>query len=162
MPAATIWQRFDLPGADVRLAQFCNAASAQHWFTRLHAEVPWERHRLRLFGRQVEAPRLSCWIGDADAVYTYSGTRPCRMPDCGVQRVARWPRCILRRATTRLVQSVPRRPRLDGLARTMKQKLAHNPCIASLSFGASRASPTPPQQPDLRPEIELQPGAAFC
>jgi alkylated DNA repair dioxygenase AlkB len=69
------WQRFELPGADVRLAQFCDAAAAQHWFERLHAEVPWQQHRVRIFGREIASPRLSCWIGDADAVYTYSGTR---------------------------------------------------------------------------------------
>jgi alkylated DNA repair dioxygenase AlkB len=75
MTMATDWQRFDLPGADVRLARFCDDAAAQAWFERLHAEIPWQRHRLRLFGREVDAPRLSSWIGDADAVYTYSGTR---------------------------------------------------------------------------------------
>lgn len=70
-----IWQVFDLPGADVRLAQFCDEADAAHWFARLHGEIPWERHRLRIFGREVDSPRLSCWIGDAEAVYTYSGSR---------------------------------------------------------------------------------------
>lgn len=69
------WQRFDLAGADVRVARFCDAGAAQQWFALLHAEVPWEQHRLRVFGREVASPRLSCWIGDADAVYTYSGTR---------------------------------------------------------------------------------------
>lgn len=69
------WQTFDLPGADVRLAQFCDPDAAARWFARLHAEIPWERHRLRLFGREVDSPRLSCWIGDAEAVYIYSGTR---------------------------------------------------------------------------------------
>lgn len=69
------WQRFDLPGAEVRLAQFCDEAEAARWFARLHEEIPWQRHRLRIFGREVESPRLSCWIGDAGAVYAYSGTR---------------------------------------------------------------------------------------
>jgi alkylated DNA repair dioxygenase AlkB len=69
------WQTFDLPDADVRLAQFCEAGEAERWYARLHAEIPWERHRLRLFGREVDSPRLSCWIGDADAIYTYSGAR---------------------------------------------------------------------------------------
>lgn len=67
------WQQFDLPGADVRLAQFCGAEAARDWFARLDAEIPWERHRLRLFGREIDAPRLSCWIGDTDAIYRYSG-----------------------------------------------------------------------------------------
>jgi alkylated DNA repair dioxygenase AlkB len=30
---------------------------------------------VRIFGREIASPRLSCWIGDAEAVYTYSGTR---------------------------------------------------------------------------------------
>ncbi len=67
------WQHFDLPDADVRLAQFCDADTAREWFSRLDAEIPWERHRLRLFGRLIDAPRLSCWVGDVDAVYRYSG-----------------------------------------------------------------------------------------
>ncbi|WP_347260999.1 alpha-ketoglutarate-dependent dioxygenase AlkB [Rudaea sp.] len=69
------WQVFDLPGADVRLAQFCAQDDAARWFARLREEIPWQRHRLRIFGREVDSPRLSCWIGDAEAVYTYSGTR---------------------------------------------------------------------------------------
>lgn len=39
----------------------------------LLAQVPWEVHRIRLFGREHASPRLSCWIGDAQAHYRYSG-----------------------------------------------------------------------------------------
>lgn len=41
--------------------------------TRLLAEVPWTVHRIRLFGRWVDSPRLSCWMGDPGARYRYSG-----------------------------------------------------------------------------------------
>jgi alkylated DNA repair dioxygenase AlkB len=64
-----------LPGADLSLSQLFDPAEAQRWFERLQAEIPWEQHHIRLFGRQVPVPRLSCWLGDADAVYTYSGMR---------------------------------------------------------------------------------------
>jgi len=50
-------------------AQACGLMDA------LLAGIPWTRHRLRIFGREVEAPRLSCWIGDPDVTYRYSGTR---------------------------------------------------------------------------------------
>jgi len=70
-----VWQAFALPDADVRLAQVFDAVDAAHWFARLHAEIPWQRHRLKLFGREIDAPRWSCWMGDAGAFYTYSGTR---------------------------------------------------------------------------------------
>ena len=39
----------------------------------LHAQVAWEIHRIRMFGRWLDSPRLSCWMGDADAHYRYSG-----------------------------------------------------------------------------------------
>lgn len=55
--------------------RFLAANPAAEAFARLRAEVPWETHRIRIFGREVDSPRQSCWIGDADAAYTYSGTR---------------------------------------------------------------------------------------
>ena len=49
-------------------------AEADALFAALRRSVPWEVHRIRLFGRQVDSPRLSCWIGDPGAAYRYSGT----------------------------------------------------------------------------------------
>lgn len=70
------WKCFALPDADVRLARrWLPRGEADALFAVLREEIPWERHRLRLFGREVEAPRLSCWIGDPQAVYTYSNAR---------------------------------------------------------------------------------------
>ena len=67
---------FDLPDADVRYApQWLARDAADALFVALRDGLAWERHRIRLFGREVEAPRLSCWIGDAGATYTYSRTR---------------------------------------------------------------------------------------
>ncbi|WP_338039759.1 alpha-ketoglutarate-dependent dioxygenase AlkB [Luteibacter yeojuensis] len=57
---------------------------APHWLERGEADrlladlrdgLPWEVHRIRMFGRLVDSPRLSAWIGDEDAAYRYSGTR---------------------------------------------------------------------------------------
>lgn len=162
MQADAIWQRFDLPGADVRLAQFCDAASAQRWFTRLHGEVPWERHRLRLFGRQIEAPRLSCWIGDADAVYTYSGTR--FVPHAWTAT------CSELRDGLVAFCSEPYNSVLCNLYRDGhdsmgwhsddEAELGARPSIASLSFGASRRFRLRHRSnPDLRLEIELPTGS---
>ena len=44
-------------------------------FGHLLEAVPWEVHRIRMFGRWVDSPRLSCWMGDEDAAYRYSGVR---------------------------------------------------------------------------------------
>lgn len=76
MSAASAIDRLPLAGADLRYDPAAwSAAAADAWFAKLQREIPWERHRLVLFGRAVEAPRLSCWIGDADATYVYSRTR---------------------------------------------------------------------------------------
>ena len=70
------WQRLLLDDADVRYdPHWLGADEAGAMFAALHDGIAWERHRIRLFGREVEAPRWSCWLGDADAVYTYSRTR---------------------------------------------------------------------------------------
>lgn len=42
---------------------------------RLANEVPWIVHRIRMFGRWVDSPRLSCWMGDPGTGYRYSGVR---------------------------------------------------------------------------------------
>lgn len=44
-------------------------------FDKLLNEIGWEVHRIRIFGRHIDSPRLSCWIGDPGASYTYSRTR---------------------------------------------------------------------------------------
>lgn len=56
-------------------AQWLTGAEAEALFAVLRAQIPWETHRIRLFGRDVDSPRLSCWIGDPEASYVYSRTR---------------------------------------------------------------------------------------
>ena len=63
-------------GADVALdPAWLPRVQADALFADLLTAIPWDTHRIRLFGREVDSPRRSCWIGDPDAAYTYSGTR---------------------------------------------------------------------------------------
>ncbi len=41
----------------------------------LRENITWECHRIKIFGREVDSPRMSCWMGDAGASYVYSQTR---------------------------------------------------------------------------------------
>jgi alkylated DNA repair dioxygenase AlkB len=69
-------ERIALAGADLRFDPcFVAAGEAQAAFEALRDTLPWEVHRIRLFGRLVDSPRLSAWIGDPEAAYRYSGTR---------------------------------------------------------------------------------------
>lgn len=56
-------------------ADFLAPDEAHALFDDLRSGIGWETHRIRMFGREVGSPRLSCWIGDAGAGYVYSGTR---------------------------------------------------------------------------------------
>ena len=106
----------------------------------LRKEIHWKTHRIRLFGRELDSPRLSCWIGDEGAAYTYSGARFQPHP---------WPAAL-----------VPIRQRLanelDGAFNSVlanryrdghdymgwhsdnESALGPHPLIASLSLGATR------------------------
>jgi alkylated DNA repair dioxygenase AlkB len=70
------WQPLVLAGADLALwADWLSPDEADALFAQLRDTVAWETHVIRLFGREVASPRLSCWIGDAGASYVYSRTR---------------------------------------------------------------------------------------
>ncbi|WP_295568210.1 alpha-ketoglutarate-dependent dioxygenase AlkB [uncultured Stenotrophomonas sp.] len=64
----------ELPDADVcHLSAWLPAGTATALLLALQKEIPWEVHRIRMFGNWVDSPRLSCWIGDPQARYRYSG-----------------------------------------------------------------------------------------
>lgn len=70
------WQALPLPGAELSLwPQWLHRAKADALLAELQATIPWETHRIRIYGREVDSPRLSRWIGDDDATYVYSRTR---------------------------------------------------------------------------------------
>lgn len=133
--------RLDLPGADLRYdAQAYPPVRADALFADLLGEIPWQSHRLRIFGRDVDAPRLSCWIGDADAVYTYSGTR--FEPRPWTPTVAALRDDLRRRLGVRF-NSVLANLYRDGRDSMGwhgddEPELGPEPVIASLSFGSVR------------------------
>lgn len=130
-----------LPGADVRLARaWLSSAEADVLLTELRGRIPWETHRIRMFGREIDSPRLSCWIGDPGEVYTYSRTRFEPRP---------WPSVLTdvrRRLTTALgveFDSVLANLYRDGRDRMGwhsddEPELGPAPTIASLSLGGAR------------------------
>jgi alkylated DNA repair dioxygenase AlkB len=65
--------RLNLGGADLYyLADWLSPARAQQLARVLVDELPWTQHTVRMFGRDILAPRLSAWIGDPGAAYVYS------------------------------------------------------------------------------------------
>lgn len=135
------WQPLDLPGAELALwPDWLAPAEADALFAQLHRAIRWETHVLHLFGREVASPRLSCWIGDPGASYTYSGTRFAPQP---------WPpalavlRARVEQACATGFNSVLANLYRDGRDAMgwhsdAEPELGAAPVIASLSLGAER------------------------
>lgn len=69
-------QRIALPDADVRyLPRWLPQSAADAMLPVVVEEVPWTQHHVHIFGRELPSPRLSAWIGDPGASYTYSRVR---------------------------------------------------------------------------------------
>ncbi len=64
-----------LNGADVALYPDLLLEQSSEWFEALREQIDWQQHRLTLFGRTLNAPRLSAWYGDPDAHYGYSNIK---------------------------------------------------------------------------------------
>ena len=130
-----------LPGAELALdPHWLDGPAADALFAALLSDVSWETHRIRLFGREVDSPRRSCWIGDPGAGYRYSGSEFAPRP---------WPRPLLPiRARLRdeldldfnsVLANLYRdgRDRM-GWHRDDERALGVQPVIASISLGAAR------------------------
>lgn len=130
-------------------------------FATLQAAIPWEVHRIRMFGREVDSPRLSCWIGDPDAHYTYSRTRFAPRP--WLPALAHL-REVLERATDARFNSVLANLYRDGRDSMGwhsddEPELGAQPVIASLSLGASRRFALKARHGDERFALELPHGS---
>jgi alkylated DNA repair dioxygenase AlkB len=153
----------DLLDADVALdAAWLAAGEPDALFEALRAAVPWDVHRIRMFGRVVDSPRLSCWIGDPGTGYRYSGTHFEPNP---------WP-VALRPIRARLAEEL----RIDfnsvlanlyrdgrdcmGWHSDDEPELGSRPLIASLSLGGTRRFVLKHRKdPSTKLALELPPGS---
>ncbi|ALN79254.1 alpha-ketoglutarate-dependent dioxygenase AlkB family protein [Lysobacter antibioticus] len=132
-----------LPLEDAELAfdpNWLERAAADALQAALVEEIRWEVHRIRLFGREHDSPRLSSWIGDADAHYRYSGVdfRPYPWPEAlGPIRER-----LMRELGVGFNSVLANRYRdgrdAMGWHSDDERELGPRPVIASLSLGATR------------------------
>ena len=119
---------------------FLPPAEADDCLAALRREVPWKQSEIRLYGRTVREPRLGCWMGDAGAVYRYSGTvfrpEPWIAPVLGVKQA-------VEAATGQVFNSVVLNLYRDGRDAMGwhsddEPELGPAPVIASVSLGGVR------------------------
>lgn len=106
----------------------------------LRDHLPWEVHRIRMFGRVVDSPRLSVWIGDEEATYRYSGTRFAPRPWTSVLLALRDRVAIACDVSFNSVLANLYRDGSDrmGWHSDDETELGPVPVIASVSLGAER------------------------
>lgn len=134
--------RWEMPaGGSLELYEhFVEADEAPALFARLCEQVAFAQHIIRILGREIPQPRLSAWVGDPHAVYTYSGLLNERL---------HWPP-VLAELRARVVEraEAPFDSVLCNLYRDgndsmgfhadAEPELGPAPVIASLSLGAVR------------------------
>jgi len=133
--------RIDAPDADIEFTpHFYAQAEADALAATLIASAEFEQQMLKIFGREVAAPRLSAWYGDPGANYTYSGLR--LEPKAWLPALAEI-RTQLTQATGCRFNSVLLNLYRDGRDSMGwhsddEPELGVEPTIASLSFGGTR------------------------
>lgn len=119
---------------------FLSQPEADTLLETLLALPDWQREQIRIFGRDVQVPRLIAWFGDPGARYAYSGV---------VHEAAPWPPALLQlRGRLRDALGVPfngvlanrYRDGRDGMGwhSDDERELGARPVIASISLGAQR------------------------
>ncbi|AXA84699.1 alpha-ketoglutarate-dependent dioxygenase AlkB [Lysobacter oculi] len=128
-----------LPGIAL-FPRWLEQGEAAALFGALVDAVPWSVHRIHLFGREVDSPRLSCWMGDEGASYRYSGTRFAPHPWLPALADVRAKLEGQFEAGFNSVLANLYRDGRDAMGwhRDDEPELGDSPVIASLSLGATR------------------------
>ena len=130
-----------MPDGQVLIYQnFFKRLESDRFFLELLNNVNWQQDEMRIFGKEVNLPRLTAWYGDTGKSYTYSGIMMNPHP---------WtPNLLLIKKRIEETVQVNFNSVLANLYRhgqdyvswhsDDEKELGANPIIASVSFGATR------------------------
>jgi alkylated DNA repair dioxygenase AlkB len=131
-----------MPDAEVTMFRaFFGRPESDQFFHALLNQTNWRQEKIRLYGKQVDLPRLTAWFGDPGKSYSYSGISMDPKP---------WTETLLEikdridRETGVRFNSVLLslyRSGQDSLSwhQDDEPELGEDPVIASVSFGGTRA-----------------------
>lgn len=70
----TFSKTLTMPDGEVIFYQnFFEELESDRFFNSLLSTINWRQNRIKIFGREVDVPRLEAWYGDQDKSYMYSG-----------------------------------------------------------------------------------------
>lgn len=125
---------------DVFLKHYYPASEAHALFSTLLNKLVWQEESIWIFGKPVNVPRLTCWYGDPEAVYSYSGVKHEPMPWTPELNAIRQKIQSDFAYTFNSVLANLYRSGQDsmGYHADNEKELGINPVIASLSLGGER------------------------
>lgn len=132
---------FDFPDSQISLLpHFILPSDAMRWQAELEQSLTWQQHRIQLYGKEHNCPRLSAWHGDPDAQYAYSGQS--LLPEPWTERLQALRELCEQAAGTRVNSVLANWYRNGqdsmGWHSDDETELGSQPIILSLSFGEPR------------------------
>jgi alkylated DNA repair dioxygenase AlkB len=121
-------------------ADFLPEAEATVILGALLAETPWVQPELMMYGKRVNTPRLTCWYGDPDATYVYSGIKNNPLPwSSRLSDIRRKVEAVVRSQFNSVLLNLYRDGN-DSMSwhRDDEPELGSKPVIASVSLGSVR------------------------
>jgi len=131
----------DLPDAQIEYRpEFIDIEWADKLFSELLQQTQWEQHRISLYGKTHDVPRLSSWVADEGLDYGYSNMTMKALPWCKTLLQIKQK---IEQASSDTYNSVLLNYYRDGQDSNGwhsddEPELGRNPAIASLSLGAPR------------------------
>jgi alkylated DNA repair dioxygenase AlkB len=130
-----------MPDGEIIVDQnFFGELESDQLFNELRASLHWRQDKIKMFGKEVNIPRLTAWYGDQGKSYTYSGIT--MNPDGWTQTL------LLIKTRVEKIVGLKFNSVLVNLYRNGKdyvswhsddeKELGKNPTIASVSLGATR------------------------
>jgi alkylated DNA repair dioxygenase AlkB len=158
----TCTERLFIPDADVVLHRDVFSYAEQiRLFQSLLENVLWKQHVITVYGRSINAPRLSAWYGDPGAVYRYSGL--CLGPVPWTSTLLEIKPIVENLAATRFNSALVNlyRDGRDsvGWHSDAEPELGRHPVIASVSLGAERRFTLQHKKTRQHISVDLEPGS---
>ncbi len=119
---------------------FLKEESPNYFFTQLQNTILWKQEGMKMYGRQLDFPRLTAWYGDEGKVYKYSGLVNIPLSFTGL--LLEMKQAIETKTgfyfNSALLNSYRNEKDSMGWHSDDESELGINPMIASLSFGETR------------------------
>lgn len=129
-----------LNGDIVLYPGFLCSEEAEKLFSSLLEDSPWRQDEIRIFGRWLKQPRMTCVFGDEGTEYTYSGLTQPTLPWTAELTILRRLIESLSGLNFNLVLLNLYRDGMDSMGwhSDDEPELGNEPAIASLSLGEKR------------------------